>query len=77
MTHYIMFDPMQSVAQLKNILEHINNVDGSRYLHRQPYKYYLKASPTLLPKLDYLNICVGRHLFLYYLYFASNSNSTA
>jgi len=34
------------------------------------------SSPAVLPKSDYLNVYLGSHLFLYYLYFPSNSSST-
>jgi hypothetical protein len=34
------------------------------------------ASPAVLPKIDYLFVCLDSHLFSYYLNFASNSNST-
>jgi hypothetical protein len=36
----------------------------------------LRASPAVQPKTDYLNIWLGSHLFLYYLYFVSNSSNT-
>jgi hypothetical protein len=45
--------------------------------HGNTSKQALRASPAVLPKSDYLNVCLGSHLFFYYSNFAPDSNSTA